>query len=297
MKVLSIGSCTLDQIGVVHRFAEPGSALEMPLFSMQGGGTAATAAVALVRWGATVSFVGKVGDDDRGNLIERTLSAEGVDTSGLIRVPGSISQTRFLVVESTTREVITYFTPGDVGPLKPEELGATALEGYDLVIVDGAYPQAQTRAVQEARGFQVPVLMDCSGGVGLGEECLSGVDVVVVSERMGTQITGVGTLRDICMEILERGPRIAIVTLGDEGAVGMSRDQALVTVDPLDVDVVDRTGAGDIFLGAIALGMCEGWSLEQMLWFANCAAGLSCKGVGSRSEIPSRIEVEEKMGR
>lgn len=291
MKVLCVGFCTLDQIGVVERFAEPGSAAEMPTFSTQGGGTAATAAVALARWGVQVRFVGKVGDDERGRNIERTLSGEGVDTASMVFQSGKVSQTRFVLVESASQESITYFTPGNVEPLLAEELPLGLLDGQDLLVVDGTFPAAQLALMKEARRRSIPVLFDCIRVDGPSSEAISAADVVVTSERRASKLTGMGTLEGICDALLAMGPRTAVVTLGDEGAVGKAKDEILVTVDPYEVAVVDRTGDGDIFLGALALGVLEGWTVDKLLAVANCAAGLSCTGIGSRSEVPSREEI------
>lgn len=293
MRVLSVGECTLDQIGIVERFAEAGAAVEMPTFSIQGGGTAATAAVALVRWGAEVRFIGKTATDERGALIERTLSGEGVDTRGMIREGDRISQVRFVVIESSTKESHTYFTPGNVGELEIDEIDVDLLEGVDLLLIDGNEPRAQMELMRKARERGIPVLLEACGDREIAAECVGMADVVVVSERRASEITGMGALDEICRGLLEKGPKTAIVTLGNEGAVGLSRDAELVRVGPCEVEVVDRTGAGDIFLGAVALALLEGWEVERMVGFANCAAGLSCRGLGSRSGIPGREEIEK----
>ena len=292
MRVLCVGNCTLDQIGIVERFAEAGTAVEMPTFSIQGGGTAATAAVALARWGAQVRFVGKVATDERGALIERTLSGEGVDTSGMVRVADRISQVRIIILESESRERLTYFTPGNVGEMVAAEFDGRLLEGSDLLLVDGMHPGAQLEAMRQARKMGVPVLLEACRDREVAVECVGLADLVVVSERRASELTGMGSLEGMCEALLAKGPKMAVVTLGDEGAAAMQKGGGLVRRGPFDVEVVDRTGAGDIFLGAIALGSLEGWPLEKMVEFANCAAGLSCAGLGSRSGIPSRDEVE-----
>lgn len=291
-RALCVGYCTLDQIGLVEHFARNDEEVEMPTFSLQGGGTAATAAVALARWGTAPSFVGKVGGDDRGDLIVRTLADEGVDTDRVVRAADKISQLRFVIVEASSRLHQTYFTPGNVGPLAASELDIDGIEDYDLVVVDGEYPDAQREVLSRADNHDVPVLLEANQSRGIVGDLISEATVVVASEPKASAFTGVGSLEGMCEAFLEYGPDVAIVTLGDEGAVAMGRDSGLVRVEALEVEMVDKTGASDVFLGGVALGVLEKWELEKMVRFANAAAGLACTGPGGRSAIADRDRLE-----
>ena len=267
----------------------------MPTFSIQGGGTAANAAVAMARWGLDLQFVGKVADDERGELILRTLEGEGVDASGVVRQRGKVSQLSFVIIEASSGTSHVYYTRGNVSPLTAAEVDLAALEGMDLLVVDGEYPEAQLQLMKRAREIGVPVLLEANRNRQVAEECVQFADTVVASERAASSFTGVGNLEAICRAMLEKGPSRAIVTMGDEGAVGMDRSGEMVRVPVVDVEVVDRTGAGDIFLAAVGYGCLKDWELQRLLRFANVAASLSCKWIGARSAIPSREEVERKM--
>ncbi len=292
MQALAVGHCTLDQIGLVDHFARDDEEVQMPTYSVQGGGAAATAAVALARWGVTTRFAGKVGDDDRGALIERTLRDEGVCTQRIAKDTGRISQTRFVVVEATTGRRHTYFTPGDVSPLGAQDVDAKWVDDHELLVVDSRFPKAQAPLIERAKQLGVPVVCESNRDRSTLGRCVEGADVVVTSERLASAFTGVGSLEGICEALLEKGPEIAIITLGDEGAVGMSRESSLVRVKAEPVDVVDVTGASDVFLGAVALGVLEGWELEKMVRFANAAAGHACTAPGGRSAIADRQTLE-----
>ena len=121
MSVLGTGHCTLDHFGVVHRFPDPGKETEMSAFSVQGGGTAATAMVVVARWGGHARFCGKVGSDPRAQAIEETLTGEGVDTRHLIRQQGAVSQFRFVGLERSTGDHRTLFSHGNTGAVTEEE--------------------------------------------------------------------------------------------------------------------------------------------------------------------------------
>ncbi|TXD37562.1 hypothetical protein FRC98_07680 [Lujinxingia vulgaris] len=292
MRVLSAGYCTLDQIGVVESRGRGETRRELSTFSVQGGGTAATAAVALARWGVEVGMVGVVGDDERGAQIERTLTAAGVETRHMLRRKGGISQLTMVLLDAEVGRRL-YVTPGNVAPLEEGEVSEGMLEGVDLLLLDGAYPAAQLALARSAKARGVSVVGELKrGGRAVAEMLLPWLDVVVTSERVASDLTGVGALQGICEGLLKRGPRVAVVTLGEEGAAGMGEDGELLREEASSIEEVDVTGAGDVFLGAVTLGVGEGWPLWRVLRFANAAAARACEGLGGRSSIGTRERIE-----
>jgi sugar/nucleoside kinase (ribokinase family) len=294
MRVLSVGSCTLDHIGVVERFLEPNFKTEMSKFSVQGGGCAATAVVALARWGIDTRFVGKVGSDPRGQLIEVTLADEGVDTSHMVHEAGAISQFRFILVESSTGRKKTMYTRGSVTPIEPEDVDVSVLDGVDLLLVDGQQKATQLALMRAAKERGIQVVFEANRSQRDADELVANSDFLVASERFASQFAGVGQLESLCPALLERGPSRVIVTMGDEGVVGMdSADGKMIRQQAHRVDVIDTTGAGDIFLGALAYGILHDWEFADLIEFANKAGALSCTDIGGRSAIFSVEDVQK----
>jgi ribokinase len=87
------------------------------------------------------------------------------------------------------------------------------------------------------------------------------------------------------------GPRVAVVTLGDRGAIARSPDER-IRVPALNVDVVDTVGAGDAFCAALAVSLAEGAELRTAVHFANAAGALACTKHGAEPSMPARSEVE-----
>jgi len=292
MRVLAVGHCTLDYLAIVDRFLEPDGKKEMLQFSQQGGGSAATAAVALARWGVATRFLGKAGDDDRGRRIHRTIQDEGVDASKFVFQPGAVSQMSFIVIEQGSGRKQTHFTQGNVDPLASSEIPADLLDGVDWLLVDGTHPDAELPLMREAKSRGVKVLLDAQSNTGSIQEAVAHCDVLVASERFASQFAGVGELKELCNTLLGKRPSTVVVTLGIDGCVAMtSADRSIVRLDAFDVPVVDTTGAGDVFHGAILYGLVHGWDLKKQVEFANVAAGLTCRGVGGRGAIPTLEEI------
>ncbi len=294
MRVLSVGDCTLDHVGVVERFLEPNMKAEMSKFSVQGGGCAATAVVALARWGVETRFVGKVGSDPRGTLIEATLADEGVDTSAMVHEEGGISQFRFILVENGTGQKQTVYTRGSVSPLSVDEVSDSVLDGVDVLLVDGKQKKVQLELMRAAKERDITVFFEANRSQRDAEELVANADFLVASERFASQFAGVGRLESLCHELLERGPSRVVVTMGDEGVVGMdSADGVMVREHAHPVEVVDTTGAGDIFLGALAYGVGRGWGFADLIEFSNKAGAISCTDIGCRSAIPTIEQIEQ----
>ncbi len=292
MRVLGVGYCTLDFIGEVDRFAEPDAKVEWDKLSVQGGGAAATAMVTLARWGVDTLFVGKVGADARGGEIVATLSGEGIDVDGVVYQDGAISQVTFVVIESATGQKRTYFTVGTVDPLTEDEVGAQMLEGVDVLHVDGTSSSAQLKLVKLARERGILTVLDAERVEDGVIELVGASDIVVASERFASQFTGQGSLEGMCKALVERGPGVVVVTMGDEGAVAMEKDGVLVRAPAYPVEVVDNTGAGDVFHGAFIYAYTMKRELSECLSFACVAAGISCLGLGGRERIPELAEVD-----
>lgn len=296
MRILGIGHCTLDYIGIVDRFAEPDFKKDLQQFSTQGGGSAATALVALSRWGVQTGFIGKTGDDARGREIVRTLAEEGVDTRFMIQQPGAVSQLSFIVAETASRKKQTYVTEGNVADLGLDEIDIDAvLDGVDMILADGTHVPAELALMKAAKERGITVVLDASVMRDGIAEAVANCDYLVASERFASQFAGVGQLDSLCSALLERGPSTVCVTLGNEGAVAMSRTSEMERREAFDVEVVDATGAGDVFHGAVIYGIANDWELSKWLDFATVAAGLSCLGIGGRSAIPSVEEILERF--
>jgi len=161
------------------------------------------------------------------------------------------------------------------------------------VICDGTHIAAETAVLVEARRRGIKTFVDLSATQPNIADLVKHADVLVASERFASHFAGVGQLESLCHALLDMGPSIVVVTLGDEGSVAMSADdRVLIRQDAFEVDVFDRTGAGDVYHGAFVYGLLRDWELERSVRFANVAAGLSCAGIGGRSAIPSINEIE-----
>ncbi len=290
--VLAVGLAQLDTLGLVAGTPELGRPHALAAWSMQGGGPAATAACALAALGRAVAFAGKVGDDDHGTFVREGLADAGVDASAMVVEPGKISAVAFRLLEPSGRRT-SFFTRGDVTPLGLEELRPGLLDGCRLLVVDGHEPEAQRVLAEMARNRRIPVVLDAGGGRPGTEALIRLADHVIASERLAAERGG--SLPRALEALLAHGARSAVVKLGEDGCVGRDAAGDAVQVPALDVDIVDATGAGGVFLGAYCDALLDELPLRRRLERANAAAGLSCRKLGARAALPDRAAVDEAV--
>jgi len=117
---------------------------------------------------------------------------------------------------------------------------------------------------------------------------------VIASERVAAEIAHSADIERSLVELTKMGPEIAVVTLGEDGAIALEHDK-LVRQHAIAMNIVDRTGAGSVFRGAFTFALLQGWPLERALPFANAAAGLNCGSLGEQGGIPT-LEAVQRAG-
>lgn len=289
--VVGVGQAEAHHLAVVDRYPAPESRLELAGFSIQGGGTVATALATLAGLRISSSFIGKLSDDDFGSFTLRGLGGLGIDVSRVVRQSGRLSPYAFIIVERESLQRTVFHTDGNLDPLLPEEIDLSCLEDAKLLVVDGFHMEAQIKAAEEARNRQIPVVLD-AGSIteGMGE-LVALSDVLIASERYASEVAPRGEIEDSLVELHRMGPHVVVVTMGEEGSIGLEGEK-LVRQPPLQVQTVDTTGAGDVYLGGYCYGLLQGWPLERCMQVASATAGLSCQELGSRAGLPSLDQVE-----
>lgn len=287
--VVGIGLATLDQIGLGPRSRDP--SVELTTFSLQSGGPTGTALATMAAFGARTRYFGRLGNDEFGQIIIKRLRSFGVDTSAVLLESDRLSPVTFTLIEGGGGRRYVRYTRGDTTPLAASDLPPTLFDGVRLVYIDAEMPAAQIVAAERARARGARVLLGIRRmGPGLGE-LLDLADGVVASERVAAEIAHSADIERTLVELTKMGPEIAVITMGEDGAVGLHQDK-LVRQQALSIEIVDVTGAGSVFRGAFGYALLQDWPLERALPFANAAAGLNCASLGGQEGIPTVEAVE-----
>lgn len=280
------GSLNLDLVARVPHIAAPGETVLGSTLARHQGGKGGNQAVAAARLGVPVRFFGAVGSDDFGDGLATALAAEGIDTTGVQRVPGP-SGCALISVADDGENAISVL-PGANGQAPrppvtwPKELRALLLQ---LEI-----PLATVRAwAESAHAAGVPVWLNAAPMAALPAALLPLVDLLVVNEG---ELAALGAADVAAAARL--GPRRVVVTLGARGAVAW-REGRCIEQPAHAVAVVDSTGAGDSFVGALAASLWQGRPFDEALHRAGVAAALACTKLGAREGMPTADELDAAM--
>ena len=289
-RVVGLGVACLDYLFVAEG-VERGAQARLVDYAVEGGGLVGTALVAAARLGARVEIVSWVGDDEAGRLVVEGLEAEGVDTSGVEVIRGGRTGVSFVRVEAGTGERTIHHRRGSPPPAEQVEKVAGLDIRAEAVLVDGVWPEASVGFARRAREAGTPVVGDFCPRAGL-EELAALVTALIVPKSCGE---GLGASWEARLGALARyGPEFVGITAGEDGCHFLVRGEAKVQ-PAFAVEVVDTTGAGDVFHGAFAYGLAAGWGYERCVEFAAATAALSCRALGGRTGIPARQEVDRLL--
>jgi ribokinase len=292
--VLGIGQCAIDYLGEVEHYPGVDEKCELESFKVEGGGPTATAMVTLSRLNIGTSFIGKVGDDYFGTLITDGLNEEGVDTSGMVVESGATSQFAFITAEKGSGRRNIFFTRGTITPLSFDEVDKALIDACRIVHLDGLMIDASIEAAKYAKAAGKKVSLD-AGTLRDGMlELVKQTDYLVTSEKFArSYMKGSDDFGTVLKELNALGPEIVCITLGENGSIAL-KDGVIISHPAYDkLDVVDTTGAGDVFHGGFIYGVLKGYDLKKTLNFASFVSALKCRALGGRSGIPKAGELDD----
>lgn len=285
-----IGSVNMDLVVRTNDFPVQGETTFGDLFTTIPGGKGANQAVAAARLGGRVNMVANVGNDVFGeeliiNLAKNHVNTEHVEksettASGIANILLSDNDNRIIVVPGANYEL----SAAQVNKVK------TVIQKSTLVVLQLEIPISTIDYIlQVCDELNVPVLLNPAPAAGFEKRFMDKVAYLTPNETECEQIFGTDV-----EAALEKYPNQLIITLGGKGARFFDGDKH-VMVKGFKTKVVDTTGAGDTFNGALAYAIAEGFDLEKSIRFANSAGSLSVEKFGAQGGMPARSEVEERL--
>lgn len=279
-----VGSINLDLVASGAPLPQAGETVTGAQFAQHPGGKGANQALAARRLGAAVHLVGCVGDDALAETAMTLLRRDGVDVSNVMSELGTATGVALIAVSPEGENQITVASgantrvgPSDVAGLPKCDVILSQLE------VSVTAVEAATRRAAETGALMA---INLAPAIGVSPQLLKDADLLIVNEIEA----------DFYGDALhERGGLVAL-TLGGEGAALFKMGQEIARVPAFDVDVVDTTGAGDTFCGALAVALAEGQTPEHALRFASAAAALAVTRPGAQPSLPRRAQVDAMLG-
>lgn len=290
-RVAVLGSTNMDLVAYADRAPDRGETVTGREFRTIPGGKGANQAVAAARAGGDVMMIGAVGDDEYGVRMRENLEHSGVDTDLLHTAEGP-SGTAHIVVDGKGSNAIVVIpgANGTVTALGPGEIAAIA--EADLLLLQLELPlSAVIEGARAAHAQGVRTVLTPSPVQQLPAELLDRVDLLVANEYEAAELSGHADPHAAAEILLSRLPAL-VITLGSKGCLYAARGSRTVHFPAPEVAAVDTTGAGDTFVGTLAVALGEGQPVPKAVAWASAAAALCVQKPGASISMPYRSEID-----
>lgn len=292
MKALCIGQASYDITLLMDTYPKENKKFRAKSKIECGGGSASNCAYLLSKWGINTTFAGVIGNDFYGSKIEEEFKNIGVDITYLEKNSEALTTSSYIIAteDKGTRTILTNRN------IKNELTIPYNHDKYDVIVLDG-YEKNFAMKVLEDNPNAITIL-DAGSLKEATVELAHHVKYLACSNdfardytKMELSYENLNTLIPIYNKLKEDFGCEVIITLEDKGCF-VKTDKYKV-ISSIKVDVKDSTGAGDIFHGAFAYFISNGYPLEEALKLSNITGALSVTKVGGRNSIFELDQVKE----
>jgi len=297
-RVVVVGSLNLDIVMRLPRIPRPGETVHGGRIGRYPGGKGANQAVAAARAGAAVAMVGVVGQDDAGDALLESLAAAGVDRADVRQDTDAATGTAMIVVDNSGANAIALAEGANLA-VRPEDAArAVTAHSPAVVAVQREVPEAAVRAALSHAPEGAIRVMNAAPLEPDADLPLDVIDLLVVNEieasdLLGSPVTSDGA-PDAAQRLAAGVNRGCVITLGGDGLAAFVDGHALrLSAHP--VNVVDTTGAGDAFCGAMAAALALGEPMPTALAWGNAAGALAASRPGAQPSMPTGAEIAAQL--
>ncbi|MCA5894009.1 ribokinase [Isoptericola sp. NEAU-Y5] len=294
-RVVVVGSANVDLVVDVPRHPGAGETVLGGRLRRSPGGKGANQAVGAARaGGAETSFLGALGRDEGADLLLVSLGRSGVRTD-LVWRPDAPTGTALITVSPDGENAIVV-APGANSHLVVAEPQARRIAAADVLLAQLEIPVDVVLAAAAARRPGALLVLNAAPSQALPDDLWDAVDVLVVNEHEAADLADDpppsrgGDPEALAGALLARVPAV-VVTLGGAGSLVARRGLAPVRVPAFEVDVVDTTGAGDVYCGVLAAALAQGEDLAGAAFLAAAAGALAVTRRGAQDAVPATSQV------
>ena len=302
-KVTVLGSLNMDISVTVPRLPGPGATVVGSAARFSPGGKGANQAVAAARLGADVRMVGCVGDDDFGRQLLAALSAEGID-AGAVRIAAGVPTGLAMIAVDAHGENLITVAPGANHHVGPPDVAAAGAGDRDILVVSAEIPAP---AIIQALAQPGPAILNLAPAPQNAAAFVAavgpGLDWLVVNESEAAAVLGRPVRRawptppwPLPSSSARPPPR-----RGHRGRARRRPGQrdgqvSPVTIEGFRVPAVDTVGAGDTFVGALAVALAAGVPAPEAVRAAAAAGAAAVTRHGAQTAMPGPAEILAATG-
>ena len=282
--VCVVGSANLDLVATTARLPRPGETVMGRDYAEHPGGKGLNQAVSASRSGARTAFVGALGTDAAAEQLRHVLADERIDATGVVTVGVPTGRAMITVDDDGENSIVVI--PGANATVSSEVRPPSAR----VVLAQLEIPMDAVLAMlTAARTNGSTVILNPAPAAPLSAELIATCDVIVPNEHELAQLGG-------AQRVLDAGCTTVVATLGGAG-VDVHTRAGTTRVDAFDVTVVDTTGAGDAFCGALAARLAFGDEMIDAVRWATAAGALATTVRGAVPAQPTGEAIAQLLAR
>ena len=285
-KILVVGSISIDNTIFTRQLPSAGTTTVADSYFQNIGGKGANQACAALFLGSEVSFIGAVGKDHNGDLVDSFLKEQKLNA----RLKRSEKPTgiAFIILEEETAENRILIVQGANTDLTKEDIDRNLdlfTEGDILLTQFESSMDTVSYVIKKAHEKHMTIVVNPAPIKKLEEEYYQYIDYLVPNEH---ELEALSEKTDLLLgtkELLSRGAKNVIVTLGEKGSVLINKDE-YIKIAPHKVNAIDTTAAGDSYLGALVTKLSEGKEIKEAMEFASLCSSKTVTKKGAIVSLP-----------
>ncbi|MBN2270196.1 MAG: ribokinase [Sedimentisphaerales bacterium] len=306
-KVVVIGSTYVDMAVRCRQIPSSGQSVVGSALSYTATGPGPCQAGQAALCGCEVHLISKVGGDPFAEMARKSLAEFKVNAEYVYAAEAKNTGIVVTLVSGTGENAACFYA-GANSAIQGQDIDTAeqVICDADVCLMHGGLPrEAIVRAIRCAAVHGTKTILDparavesrCIGGQAEGDLPMEffSVDILIPNLCEAAEITDksaatIRTAKLIGSELITRGAKCAIITMGRRGCMVVDRNGA-DHIPSFDVELVDQTGRGDAFAGALAASCAVGDDIRQAVKFASAAGALACTKFGSIESMPSKAEI------
>lgn len=298
-KALVIGSLNMDMTVKVEELPKLGETIFGNDFYESCGGKGANQAVAVSKLGMKTEMIGMVGKDSQGEKLIQNLNKYGIISDNVIKSDELTGRAIITVDRKGDNNIIVI--PGSNFKITKEHIQAKqdVIASSDVVILQNEIPSETVEfSLLKAKELGKITIFNPAPARKLSGEVFKNTDYLILNETEMEEIFEIKFndeeyTEKISIKKKEYGIKNIILTLGDKGSILFSEDNNIKKYDVYKVKAVDTTAAGDSFIGAFTMKICEIGNPDEAIKYATAVSAIVVTRQGAQDSIPTREEIEK----
>jgi ribokinase len=302
-KVTVVGSFMYDLVATAPRRPKTGETLIGDSFGMFLGGKGSNQAIAASRTGASVTMVGRLGNDLFGDQFLEKLSEEGINTDFVVQDTKNGTGVGMPLIDSSGQNSIVIIPQANMAlTVKNIDKAESVIADSDVLILQCEVPmEANKRAAEIANKNDTLVILNPAPACEIPDAILSLTDLLTPNESETEILTGMPTHSneqaiEAAHNLLSKGIETVILTLGSRGSFLLTEKMDKL-IPAYSVNVIDTTAAGDAYCGALAASLAQDTHIEEAVKIANAAGALAVTKLGAEPSLPTKKAIDQLLAK